>query len=136
MNLNWAAIAVAAVVALVTSTAYYIALTEQLTAARVGTGAQATTDARAGRPAPWKIGLELLRNVVLATIVASISSRLGIAEIGPSIALAFALWLAFPVVLWTGAVLWENAPPRLAAIHSGDWLLKVLIIGIVVGLWH
>lgn len=118
------------------STAYYVVLTERLTAARVGTGVQTTMAGPVGRPAPWKIGLELLRNFVLATIVASISSRLGIAEIGPSVALALALWVAFPIILWTGAVLWENAPPRLAAIHSGDWLLKLLIIGIVVGLWH
>ena len=136
MNLNWVAIVVAAVVVFVVSTAYYVTLAKQLAAARVGTGAQATTAGPAGRPAPWKIGLELLRNLVLATIVASISSRLGIAEIGPSIVLAIALWVAFPFVLWTGAVLWENAPPRLAAIHSGDWLLKLLIIGVVVGLWH
>jgi hypothetical protein len=39
------------------------------------------------------------------------------------------------VVLLIGSVQWEKVPPMLAAIHTGDWLLKLLIITLIVTLW-
>ena len=42
------------------------------------------------------------------------------------------LWIGFPFVLWTGAVIHESTPVRLAAIHAGDWLVKLLLIGVIV----
>jgi hypothetical protein len=50
------------------------------------------------------------------------------------VALGALLWLGFPVVLWTGAVIWEKVPLKLAAIHSGDWLLKLIIVSVIVSL--
>lgn len=46
------------------------------------------------------------------------------------------LWLAFPAVLLTGSILWERVPPVTAAIHAGDWLLKLLLIAAVLALLH
>jgi hypothetical protein len=39
-------------------------------------------------------------------------------------------------MLLTGSVIHENVPWQLAIIHAGDWLLKLLIIGVVVGAWR
>ncbi|MGH7316977.1 MAG: DUF1761 domain-containing protein [Candidatus Rokuibacteriota bacterium] len=50
--------------------------------------------------------------------------------------LGLGLWIGFPVVLLTGSVVWENVPPKLAAIHSGDWLLKFLVIAVIVSVWR
>ena len=47
-----------------------------------------------------------------------------------------ALWTGFPVVLWVGAVVHERTPVRLAAIHAGDWLLKLLAVGALLGAWR
>jgi Protein of unknown function (DUF1761) len=52
-----------------------------------------------------------------------------------AVRLGLALWIGFPVVLWTGAVTWERVPPKLAAIHAGDWLLKLLVIAAIVSVW-
>jgi Protein of unknown function (DUF1761) len=46
--------------------------------------------------------------------------------------LGLVLRLGFPVVLWVGAIMHENIPWRLAAIHAGDWLVKLLVVGVVV----
>lgn len=46
--------------------------------------------------------------------------------------MALALWAAFPLVLLTGSVVWENVPPALAAIHAGDWLAKLMVIAVIV----
>jgi hypothetical protein len=44
--------------------------------------------------------------------------------------------LAFPVVLLTGSVMWEKVAPVTAAMHSGDWLLKLALIAVAIGLLH
>jgi hypothetical protein len=35
-----------------------------------------------------------------------------------------------------GSVFHENVPWRLAALHAGDWLVKLLVIAVIVGVWH
>jgi len=30
----------------------------------------------------------------------------------------------------------EKVPPMLAAIHSGDWILKLLIIAVIITRWR
>ncbi|BDD83875.1 hypothetical protein TPB0596_36380 [Tsukamurella pulmonis] len=49
---------------------------------------------------------------------------------------AVVLWVAFPLVLLTGSIIWERVPWQTAAIHAGDWLLKLVLIAIVLGLLH
>jgi hypothetical protein len=39
-------------------------------------------------------------------------------------------------VLWTGAIVEENTPWRLAAIHAGDWLAKLLAVAVIVSVWQ
>jgi hypothetical protein len=46
------------------------------------------------------------------------------------------VWIGFPVVLLAGSVFHENVPFRLAALHAGDWLVKLLVIAVIVGVWH
>jgi len=43
--------------------------------------------------------------------------------------------VAFPVVLLTGSVFHERVPPRLAAVHAGDWLMKLVVIAGIVTVW-
>jgi hypothetical protein len=33
---------------------------------------------------------------------------------------------------WPGSLLWEEVPLRLATIHAGDWLVKLLVIATIV----
>ncbi len=59
---------------------------------------------------------------------------------GPAVShalvLALLLWVGLPFVLLTGSVLWEKVHPATAAMHAGDWLLKLLLIALIVGLLH
>jgi hypothetical protein len=50
--------------------------------------------------------------------------------------LALITWAGFPSVLLTRSVIWEKVHPATAAMHAGDWLLKLLIVAIVLGLLH
>lgn len=129
-ELNWLAIIVAAVAVVAVSTVYYIIFGSQL---KQLSTAYAEAEAR---PPAWKVLVELIRSLVVATVVAGLVSLIGITELGGAIELALALWVGFAVVLLTGSVIWEKVPPMLATIHAGDWILKLLIIAVIVTLWQ
>lgn len=122
-------VAVATVVAFLLSGGYYAVLGGQL--ARLSpayaepNGMSATT-----------VALELVRTLVVAVVLAGLVNVIGIAGLGPALLLAVVLWVGFPAVLLSGSVLHEAVPPLLAAIHAGDWLLKLLVITGIVGIWR
>lgn len=120
---------VAAVAAFLLSGAYY---------ALLGTQLVKLSDAYAGaRPSTAQTAaVELLRNLVLAAILDWLINRTDVTHLGPALLLALALWAAFPLVLLTGAVFHERVPARLAAIHAGDWLLKLIFITALLTIWN
>jgi uncharacterized protein DUF1761 len=89
-----------------------------------------------GRPAPWQVAAELLRTVVVAGVFAWIAATADVLTLPGALLLALLTWLGFPVVLLTGSITWEKVPPVTAALHAGDWLLKLLLIGAVLGALH
>jgi uncharacterized protein DUF1761 len=122
------AVAFATITAFLLGGAYYAVLGRQL--AGVSTAAATAADSS---PAPYELAAELLRCLVLAAVVAGLAARGEVDAPVGGLLLGAALWVGFPLVLWTGAVIHEKAPVKLAAIHAGDWLLKLLAIGLIVG---
>ena len=130
-DVNIAAVAVAVVAVFVASSVYYIALGRQY--AEVS---QAARDTAGTRPSPVKALFELVRCLVVVLVFAGIAAKLHVTTLPEALALAVVAWIGFPVVLLAGSVQWEKVPWRLAAIHAGDWLLKLALISCVVGLWR
>jgi hypothetical protein len=92
--------------------------------------------AMAGAKMPGgKLVVELLRCIVLAYVIARLVALLGISSWMGAVHFGFLLWIGFPVILLIGSMLWENTPPKVAAIHAGDWLVKMLVIPIIVSVW-
>jgi hypothetical protein len=120
------AVVAAAVAGFALSGAWYAIFAAQLAA--VGSAAEA-------RPGRWWIGAELLRSLVVAAVVAGLAARAGVDGAGEGLLLGLALWVGFPLVLWTGAMLHERTPWRLAAVHGGDWLVKLLALAVIAGVW-
>jgi hypothetical protein len=85
------------------------------------------------RPPAWVLPVEFARSAAVATAVTVLSRRTGVADTGGALRLGAGLWGAFPVVLLTGSVVHEHVPWQQAAIHAGDWLVKLLLIAGVVG---
>ena len=123
-------IAVASLAAFVLSSAYYIAVSPLESRALGGRAPDR------GQPAPWKAATEIVRTAVVASGFAWIADRADLIELPGSLLLALLTWVAFPVVLLTGSVVWEGVRPVTAAVHAGDWLLKLLLIALVIGLLH
>lgn len=89
-----------------------------------------------GKMPVGKLVIEFVRCLVLAFVVAHFVAFLGVHHGIGAVHLGFLLWIGFPVVLLTGSVLWENVPWKVAAIHAGDWLVKMLVIPIILALWR
>lgn len=123
-------IAAAAVAAFVVSSVYY-AVATPLERRIVGPVALDR-----GRPGPWKVLTELLRTAVVGAAFGFIAHRCDDLRIGSGVVLAIVCWVGFPVVLLTGSVIWERVHPATAAMHAGDWLVKLLLIGVILGLIH
>lgn len=123
-------VAVAAIAAFVVSSVYYTAVTP------VEQRILGDAALRRGRPQAWKALTELLRTAVVASVFGWVASRAHLEGLPGSLGLALVVWAGFPVVLLTGSVLWERVPLITAAIHAGDWLLKLLLVAVVIGLLH
>ena len=128
-DVNLPAILAATIVAFVLSSTYYSLFAAEL--------AQVSDAAAVGeQPPPWKLAVELLRSLTLATVVAGLASQGGIDEWTGGLLLGLSLWIGFPLVLWTGAMIWENTPWKLAVLHGGDWLAKLLLVALIVSVWR
>jgi hypothetical protein len=92
--------------------------------------------AETARPPAWKIFAELVRSLVVALVLGGLASLLEITDWTGGVRLGLALWTGFPLVLLTGSVIHENVPPKLAAIHAGDWLLKLIILSVIFSVWR
>ena len=128
-DLDLVVVLVATVALFVLGAGYYAVLGDQL--ARVSQAAAAGS-----QMPPWAIGVELGRCLVLAAVVAGVAAEADVDGWAGGLLVGLALWVGFPFVLWTGAVVHERTPPALAAIHAGDWLVKLLAVGVIVGAWQ
>jgi hypothetical protein len=91
--------------------------------------------ARAG-PDAGKIVGELARNFILAYVIGRFVVLLQVSDWKGALSLGVWLWIGFPVLLLSGSVMWQNVPWLLAAIHAGDWLVKILLIAVTFSVWR
>lgn len=115
-------VALGAVAGLVLSGVYYAVVPVP-----AGSGDSAPT-----RAAGLQALVELVRSASVAALFAGLMGAAGFSGAVTGGLLGLALWV-LPVVLLAGSVFHQGAPARAAALHAGDWLLKLLVIGALVG---
>lgn len=86
-------------------------------------------------PLIWKVIGEIVRTVIITYVLARLIVLLGGGGWKRAVGLAVLVWFGFSAMMWLGAIMWEGTPWQIAAIHSGDWLLKTILICFVLGLW-
>jgi len=129
-GINLAAIGVAAVAAFIVSTIWYMEFERQ----RRELSGVAAADMK--RPPPLKMLGELIRSILLAYVLAYVVIHSGAVGVSGALRIGLVLWVGFPLVLLTGSIMWEGVPWKLAAIHAGDWLAKILVLILNVDLWR
>jgi Protein of unknown function (DUF1761) len=93
--------------------------------------------AMAGAKIPGgKLLIEFVRCIVLAYVIARLVALLGVSSWLGAVHFGLSVWIGFPVVLLTGSVIWDNVPWKVAAIHAGDWLVKLLVLPIILSVWR
>lgn len=80
------------------------------------------------------VPVELLRNLAVAALVAGLLASAD--WDGPADGALVGLTLSvLPVVLLAGSVFHEGVAVRRAALHAGDWFVKLVAIGVLSGLF-
>jgi hypothetical protein len=134
VHVEYLHIIVAVLLAFLASTVYYVILNKPYKRL-VGVEADAGGKYRMSMT-PNRIIVELVRDFVLALVIAYAVTLLNLLYWNQALLLAVWLWVGFPAVLLVGAVVHENYSRGLAAIHGGDWLLKLVIFSVVLTVWH
>jgi hypothetical protein len=93
-----------------------------------------TGPAESGTPI-WTMLFVIAQSLVVALMVTYFVSRLGITIFAGAAGLGTLVWI-FPAAILSGSVVHEGVPLALAAIHAGDWLVKLLLIAAIVGVWR
>ena len=131
LKINYRAVVVAALAAFLMSSLYYSPLLLGNVWLAVDPASAAGTTPSIGRV----LG-EIVRTLVITFVVARLIALLGASDWKGAVRLALWLWFGFSGMMWVGAIMWENTPWQVAAIHSGDWLLKTILIVAIVGVWR
>jgi len=131
LKINPVAVVVAALAAFVMSSLYYSPLGLGNVWRAVDPGSAAGTT-----PSIGKVLGEVVRTLVIASVLARVIALLRGGDWTSAVRLALWLWFGFSAMMWVGAIMWEHTPWQIAAIHSGDWLLKTLLIAVILGVWR
>jgi hypothetical protein len=134
MHVNYLAVLVAAVAVFVLGWLWYSPLLFYKPWMRLRGLDPVAAMAGAQMPA-GKLLIEVGRCLVLAYVLARFVALLGVSGWMGAVHVGLLLWIGFPVILLAGSVLWDNVPWKVAAIHAGDWLVKMLVIPIIVSAW-
>jgi hypothetical protein len=129
MEVNYLAIIAAAAAPFLISAVWYGLLGAQLAGLH-------DAYAVARSPSARDAFVELARNLVVTAVVAGLAVQVRVDGWAEGAVLGLVLWIGFPVVVLAGSVYHERVPPKLAAIHAGDWLLKLIAISMIVGVWR
>jgi hypothetical protein len=133
LAMNYWAVVVAAVAAFVASSVWYI-LFGKARMRLLGNDPDATADMK--KAPAWKKPAEFVRGLVVAYVLARLVVLLGIVDWGDAVQFALWVWIGFPAMILVGSVMWDKRPWKLAAIHAGDWLVKLLLMAVILGVWR
>jgi Protein of unknown function (DUF1761) len=131
-DLNLAAVAVAAVASFVASAVWYMIFGNAMARLqKKWRGAEPPAG-----PEPLKLLGFFATQLLLAVAVGYLFERAGVDDWPGAIGLGLVLWLGFCASQQVSSTLGEQVPVKLAAIHAGDWLMHLLIISTIIGLWR
>ena len=133
LGINYLAVAVTAVAAIATSSVWYIVFGKariELLGKEPGASVDTT------KPQPARMAVEIVRTLVVTCVLAHFVVLLGITGWVSAVKLGLWVWIGFPFMILVGSVLWDKVPWKLAAIHAGDWLVKLLVMAIILGAWR
>ena len=133
LEIHYLSVVVAALAAFVMSSIWYT-IFGKARMVLLDQDPRATADMR--KVPAWKKLAELVRELVIAYVTARFVILLGVVEGKAAVQLGIWLWFGFVFMILVGAVVWDNVPWKLTAIHAGDWLLKLPLMAVILAVWR
>lgn len=93
-----------------------------------------TSTPRPGIPVVVQMASVLVRSLLASGLIAGLMLAAGWHGPVAGALLGLAL-VVMPLILLLGGVIHENTSPSAAAIHLIDWIIKLTLIGVIVGLF-
>jgi uncharacterized protein DUF1761 len=87
-------------------------------------------------PSSYQVVLWKQESFVVLRQIEFFRNLLGVNNWENALGLGFVLWFSFYFVQLSGAVMWDNLPWQLGLVHSGDWLMKMLFMSLLLSAWH
>ncbi len=81
---------------------------------------------------PTIVVVELCRSAAIAGLIVGIVCLAGWKTVGAGALLGLSLF-TLPVILLIGSVVHEGTDRHVALLHAGDWLIKLVAMGLIVG---
>ena len=131
LRMNYLAVVVAAIAAFVVSSVWYSIFGNAWMELR---GIDPATATDTATPALTMLFV-VVQSLVVAFMLAYFVVQLGIVDWKGGVRLGALVWV-FPAMILLGSVVHENVPLMLAAIHAGDWLVKLLLMSLILGVWR
>jgi Protein of unknown function (DUF1761) len=128
---NYLAVVVAAVAAFAASSVWYTVFGNAMMELR---GIDPATAPVMATPA-WTMLFVVVQSLVVAFMLAYFVVHLGIIDRKGAVRLGALVWV-FPAMILLGSVVHESVPLMLAVIHAGDWLVKLLLMSVILGVWR
>jgi hypothetical protein len=85
---------------------------------------------------PQEIIGELLRTFIIAVVLAHFVVLLAIVSFWGGLNLAIWIWVGFYAMILAGSVIHDKVPFKLAAIHAGDGLVRIILMTIIIAIWR
>ncbi|WP_163507503.1 DUF1761 domain-containing protein [Fodinicola acaciae] len=130
VRINYLAAGVAALVTLVCSAVYYIAL------GGVWASLRGLDPGSASPPGAGEIAGQYVRNLIVALALAYLLRWAGATTVPAALRVAMVVWLGFQAMAIAGSVLHEHYPLGLYFLHTGDALMTTLIMAVILGNWR
>jgi hypothetical protein len=130
-RMSYLAVLVAAVAGFVVSSVWYTIFGNASMELR---GIDPATAADTATPA-WTMLFVVVQSLVVGFMLAYFVVHLGIVDWKGGVRLGALVWV-FPAMILLGSVVHENVPLMLAAIHAGDWLVKLLLMSVILSVWR
>ncbi|MDB5090891.1 MAG: hypothetical protein JWR09_4885 [Mucilaginibacter sp.] len=79
---------------------------------------------------------EIARVLIIASVLSHFVTLLGVNSILGALNLALWIWVGFYAIILAGSVIHDQVPWKLAAIHAGDGLARIVLITIIISIWR
>ena len=132
LGVNYLAVVVAAVVALVVGFAFY----SPQTMGKRWMSYLGTTQAQLGNPGPMGMATGIVASLVNAWVLAVLAMNLGGTTIGDGVKLGILCWLGFMATITAAQISFEKKPWGLWLLNNAHNLIVQIVMAAIVTAWR